>query len=83
MLDFLYDRLNDSQVAVVIISLSIMLMSGFLMTRLTKKLRLPNVTAYILVGIIIGPNLLDLIPERIIDNTAFLADIALAFGAAG
>ena len=37
MLDFLYDRLNDSQVAVVIISLSIMLMSGFLMTRLTKK----------------------------------------------
>ena len=48
MLDFLYDRLNDSQVAVVIISLSIMLMSGFLMTRLTKKLRLPNVTAYIL-----------------------------------
>ena len=79
MLDFLYDRLNDSQVAVVIISLSIMLMSGFLMTRLTKKLRLPNVTAYILVGIIIGPNLLDLIPERIIDNTAFLADIALAF----
>ena len=79
MLDFLYDRLNDSQVAVVIISLSIMLMSGFLMTRLTKKLRLPNVTAYILVGIIIGPNLLDLIPERIVDNTAFLADIALAF----
>lgn len=79
MLDFLYDRLNDSQVAVVIISLSIMLMSGFLMTRLTKKLRLPNVTAYILVGIIIGPNFLDLIPERIIDNTAFLADIALAF----
>ena len=79
MLDFLYDRLNDSQVAVVIISLSIMLMSGFLMTRLTKKLRLPNVTAYILVGIIIGPNLLDLIPERIIDNTVFLADIALAF----
>lgn len=79
MLDFLYDRLNDSQVAVVIISLSIMLMSGFLMTRLTKKLRLPNVTAYILVGIIIGPNLLDLIPERIIDNTAFLVDIALAF----
>ena len=79
MLDFLYDRLNDSQVAVVIISLSIMLMSGFLMTRLTKKLRLPNVTAYILVGIIIGPDLLDLIPERIIDNTAFLADIALAF----
>ena len=40
MLDFLYDRLNDSQVAVVIISLSIMLMSGFVMTRLTKKLRI-------------------------------------------
>ena len=63
MLDFLYDRLNDSQVAVVIISLSIMLMSGFLMTRLTKKLRLPNVTAYILVDIKIRPNQMDLIQK--------------------
>ena len=49
------------------------------MTRITKKLRLPNVTAYIVTGILIGPYVLNLIPQKIIDGTAFLSDIALAF----
>ena len=49
------------------------------MTRITKKLRLPNVTAYILTGILIGPFGLDAIPETFIANSSFLADIALAF----
>ena len=49
------------------------------MTRLTKLARLPNVTAYILAGILIGPYVLNLVPQRIIDGTDFLSDIALAF----
>ena len=65
--------------ASVIISVALMLLSGFLMTRLTKLLRLPNVTAYIIAGILIGPYCLDLVPQRIIDGTDFLSDIALAF----
>ena len=56
-----------------------MLFSGFLMTRLTKLARLPNVTAYILAGILIGPYVLNLVPQWIIDGTDFLSDIALAF----
>ena len=80
MLSALYERLNASApVAVVIISISLMLMTGFLMTRVTKLLRLPNVTAYIVTGILIGPFCLDLIPRRVIAGTAFLPDIALAF----
>ena len=80
MLDTLYAQLNDTApVAVVIIALSLMLMLGFLMTRLTKLARLPNVTAYIVTGILIGPHILNLIPRRVIDGTAFLPDIALAF----
>ncbi len=66
-------------VASVILSVALMLFSGFLMTRLTKLLRLPNVTAYILAGILIGPYCLNLVPQRIIDGTDFLSDIALAF----
>ena len=42
-------------VAAVIISVALMLFAGFALTRLTKLLRLPNVTAYILAGILIGP----------------------------
>ena len=66
-------------VASVIISVALMLFSGFLLTRVTKRLRLPNVTAYILAGILIGPYVLNLVPQRIIDGTDFLSDIALAF----
>lgn len=66
-------------VASIIISIASMLFSGFLMSRLTKKLHLPNVTAYILTGIIIGPYCLNVIPGEIISGMSFLSDIALAF----
>ena len=70
---------NTGPVASVIISIAVMLFCGFLMTRLTKLLRLPNVTAYIVVGILIGPYVLDIIPQKVIDGTEFLPDIALSF----
>lgn len=68
-----------SPTASLIISLSLMLFCGFLMTRLTKLIRLPNVTAYILTGILLGPYCLNAIPSGIISNMGFLSDIALAF----
>ena len=77
MLNSIYNELPP--VAVTIIALSVMLLGGFLMSRLTKLIKLPNVTAYIAVGILIGPFCLDLIPQNIIQHTEFLPDIALAF----
>ena len=62
----------------VIISVAFMLFFGFLMTRLTKLIKLPNVTAYILTGILIGPFCLDLIPSTVVEGMDFLSDIALA-----
>lgn len=76
----IYETLHiDSPVAKIIISLALMLFFGFLATRVTKLLKLPNVTAYIVVGILLGPNVLKLIPQDIIDGMEFLPDIALAF----
>ena len=49
----LYDNMN--QTAQILIALSIMLFSGFLITRITKLLRLPNVSGYIIAWILIGP----------------------------
>ena len=69
--------------AATIISVSMMLFFGFAMTRLTKLLRLPNVTAYIITGILIGPYVLKLVPQDIVDGMDFLSDIALAFIAFG
>ena len=71
------------QVSSVIISVALMLFLGFLATRLTKLAKLPNVTAYILTGILIGPWCLDLIPAGIAQGMDFLSDIALAFIAFG
>ena len=70
---------SNSIVAQIIVSIAIMLFFGFLLTRLTKLLKLPNVTAYIITGIIIGPYCINLIPNYIISGMDFLSDIALAF----
>lgn len=70
---------GDTSVPVTIISVALMLASGFLMTRVTKKLRLPNVTAYIVGGILARPYVFNLIPRSVIQGTSFLPDIALAF----
>ena len=67
----------------VILNLSIILAAGFLATRATKKIHLPNVTGYILAGVLIGPYLLDLIPSSIIEDMDFITDIALALIAFG
>lgn len=80
MLDKFYEQLSrTSPVPVVIISISIMLLAGFLATRITKLLKLPNVTAYILVGILIGPYCLNIIPNYVAEGMDFISDIALAF----
>lgn len=74
---------NASPVATVIISVAFMLLFGFAMTRVTKRLRLPNVTAYILTGILLGPYCLDLVPQTVVDGMDFLSDISLALVAFG
>lgn len=79
MLNSLYDKLETESVSVVIISVAIMLISGFLLTRLTKLLRLPNVTGYIIAGILIGPYCLNFIPKNVSTGMDFISDIALAF----
>lgn len=73
------DGFITSRSSQIIISIALILFTGFAMTRITKKLRLPNVTAYILAGILLGPYCLNLVPRTFIEGSDFLADIALAF----
>lgn len=80
MLTPVYETLHiTSEVSVIIVSVALMLFSGFAMTRITKQLRLPNVTAYIVAGILIGSYCLNLVPGRVVNGMSFIADIALAF----
>ncbi len=76
----LFEALHiTSSVSIIIISISLMLIVGFAMTRITKRLKLPNVTAYIVAGILMGPYCLHLVPTGLISGMDFIADIALAF----
>lgn len=67
----------------VLLALSVMLFASFGMTRLTKKLKLPNVSGYIVAGILIGPSVLNLIPANIVTHMSFVSDLALTFIAFG
>jgi Kef-type K+ transport system membrane component KefB len=62
----------------IVMYLAIMLLSGFGLTRITKLMHLPNVTAYIVSGVLIGPYGLNLIPKDFVAATSFLSDIALS-----
>lgn len=75
------DQLNDT--TMILLSLSVILLSGFLLTRITKLAGLPNVTGYIIAGVIIGPYVLKIIPPEIVEKMGFISDIALAFIAFG
>src|SRR5690554_263761 len=79
----IFDFLNNST-ATLLIGISIMLFAGFLLTRITKKFKLPNVTAYIITGIILGPTFYfvfgkTLISDVVVNGMGFLGDVALAF----
>ena len=76
IVDYLH---SGSSTSVGVITVALMLLFGFALTRITRLLKLPNVTAYIITGILIGPYCLNLVPDFVAENTAFLPNIALAF----
>ena len=53
-----------------LLSTSIALLAGLLMTRIFKKLKLPAVTAYLIAGVLIGASS----PEQIKDNVGMLTN---------
>lgn len=79
----LYKFYDGMGPASVLIALSIMFLAGFLLSRVSKLFKLPNVTGYIISGILIGPFVLDLVSPEIIDGMSFLSDLALGFIAFG
>lgn len=68
-----------NKVSLILLHLFIILLAGFLMIRLTQKLKLPDVSGYIFVGILIGPYGLNILNMTTIYNMDFLGDIALGF----
>ena len=75
--------LHIGHTALVILELAVMLLSAFILSGATQRLRLPNVTAYIVAGIVIGPCGLKWIDEAMVESMGFVTDVALSFIAFG
>ena len=72
--------------ATTLISLSIALLSGLLLSRLAKLIKLPAVTAYLVAGVLVGPFLLGAldvpglgISHDQISRFGIICDVALGF----
>jgi Kef-type K+ transport system membrane component KefB len=59
--------------------IAVILFSGILMARIVSKFKLPNVTGYLLAGVIIGPSVLGLVPENVTSSLSVISVAALGF----
>ncbi len=55
------------------------MIAGLLMTRLTKLVHLPNVTAYLIAGVLIGPNVFNLVSAESLSSLGVITECALGF----
>lgn len=66
-----------------ILGLGFILVAGLFSSRLIGKIKLPAVTAYVLLGIIIGPSVFNLIPPDLINSSGLISNIVLGIIAFG
>ncbi len=63
----------------VLLSLGTAILIGLVFNRIVKKLGLPNVTGYLVAGVVIGPSFLNIIPVAWMDELTLLVNVALGF----
>ncbi len=60
-----------------LVCLGLMIFAGMAFGRLAKLCKLPNVTGYLVAGLLFGPQVLNMIPESFVTDSAIVSDIAL------
>ena len=63
--------------------ISIIIFTGIIAAKVFSRFRLPNVTGYLIGGLIIGPSLLGIIPQEAMGDLKIISEMALAFIAYG
>ena len=62
-----------------LLSLGIAMAAGLLFTRIIKLVKLPNVTAYLIAGLLIGPSVTGLVGEESVKSFNIIVTLALGF----
>lgn len=57
--------------------LSIMLFAALIAGKIVKQMHLPNVTGYLVIGLLIGPHCLNILHEEVIDGMNIVTEFAL------
>lgn len=63
----------------ILFYIGIMLVCGLAFGRLVKLIGLPNVTGYLIAGLLLGPYITGIISEQNVENISIVSDMALAF----
>lgn len=63
----------------IIFDVAIILLTGLLFGRLGKFVKLPNVTGYLIAGLVLGPCVLGILPEDAVNSFSVVSDMALGF----
>ena len=63
----------------IIFEVALMMLAGLIFGRLGKFIKLPNVTGYLIAGLLLGPSFLNLIPISMVHGFTVISDIALSF----
>lgn len=53
--------------------------AGLIFNRIVKKFNLPNVTGYLISGLLIGPYVLNLVPDLAVEQMKIITNVALGF----
>ncbi len=62
-----------------LLGLSLAMVVGLLMTRVMKKINLPNVTGYLIAGLLVGPYCLNIFSAENLEGFSILTNAALGF----
>ena len=63
----------------IVFSLGIILLLGLAAAKLVHRIKIPSITGYLLLGIIIGPYALNLVSQGILKSSGLISNIVLGF----
>lgn len=63
----------------ILLDLAIMIFSGMFLGRMAKHLKLPNVTGYLVAGLLIGPSVFGILSEDFVSSIGIISDVSLGF----
>ncbi len=78
MVDILQNWVHHLGLPLLMI-VGVMTLSGFYTGKIMKYIKLPSIIGFMVIGVLIGPSLVDVLSEGIQHDFSFITDIALSF----